>query len=58
MRITRPTHVAPSDLNTHPLVFRGQAGEHLQISVLEADIVRVEHWPQGSPRLDRTWMIV
>ncbi len=58
MRITRPSHVVPNDLNTHPLVFRGQEGERLQISVLEADIVRVEHWPEGAPRLDRTWMIV
>jgi alpha-glucosidase len=58
MRITQPRHVSLVDPTAHPLVFTGQRGERFQISVLEDDLVRVQHWPDGQPRLDRTWMIV
>jgi alpha-glucosidase len=46
------------DPNAHPLVFAGQRGECFQITVLEDDLVRVQHWPEGQPRLNRTWMVV
>ncbi len=59
MRITRPTDVYPiTDVPATPLVFTGSRGEQFQISVLEDDIIRVEHWPDGKPRLNRTWTIV
>lgn len=57
MRITQPTHVSLIDPTTHPLVFAGRRGERFQISVLEDDLIRVEHWPAGERRLDRTWMV-
>src|SRR5690606_33440797 len=55
MRLTRPAHVSLIDPAAHPLPLRG---ERLQISVLDHDLIRVQHWPDGAPRLDRTWMIV
>jgi alpha-glucosidase len=59
MRITRPTDIYPStDAPTTPMVFNGSRGERIQISVLEEDIIRVEHWPDGKPRLNRTWTVV
>lgn len=59
MRFTAPTgvqfqeHEAP-----HTLHFAGSGGERLRITVLEHDLVRVQHHPDGQPRLNRTWMVV
>jgi alpha-glucosidase len=59
MRITQPTGVGPAEASAlTPLVFTGRRGEHFQITVLEHDLIRVEHFPDGQPRLDRTWMVV
>lgn len=58
MRIAHPTGVRLVDPGAHPLVFAGERGERLQITVLAHDLVRVQHFPDGAPRLDRTWMIV
>jgi alpha-glucosidase len=58
MQITCPLNVTLNDVNAHPLVLTGQRGERLQISVLDHDLIRVQHWPEGRPRLDRTWLIV
>jgi alpha-glucosidase len=58
MRITQPSHVSLVEPTAHPLVFAGQRGQRFQISVLENDLVRVQHWPEGRPRLNRTWMVV
>jgi alpha-glucosidase len=40
-----------------PLTFTGAAGEHFQLTVLDHHLVRVQHCPEGAPRLDRTWLI-
>lgn len=63
----RPVHLAdlsfagPTDPrethNNHLAVLRGARGELLRLSALEPDVVRVQMWPDGAPRLDRTWMI-
>ncbi|GAB4429445.1 MAG: glycoside hydrolase family 31 protein [Anaerolineae bacterium] len=58
MRMTHPVQVTPLDVHGHPLVFGGQRGERLQLTVLDHDLVRVQHFPDGVPRLDRTWMVV
>jgi len=58
MRIAQPTRVSLIHPIAHPLVLHGQRGERFQISVLEEDLVRVEHFPDGQPRLDRTWTVV
>ncbi|MBN1657929.1 MAG: glycoside hydrolase family 31 protein [Anaerolineae bacterium] len=58
MRITQPSQVSLLDPAAHPLGFAGQRNERFQVSVLEEDLIRVQHWPDGQPRLDRTWLIV
>jgi alpha-glucosidase len=58
MRIVQPSNASLVDQNAHPLVFHAQRGERLQISVLEDDLVRVQHLPDGQPRLDRTWTVI
>lgn len=49
----------PSDSSTHQdkiISFSGSRGELFRIVALENDIVRVQMWPDGAPRLARTWM--
>ncbi len=58
MRLTTITNVKLIDSAAHPLVFQGGRGERLQISVLADDLIRVEHFPDGKPRFNRTWMVV
>lgn len=58
MRIVQPTHVSLLDPIAHPLVFHGQRGERFQVTVLEDDLIRVQHFPDGQPRIDRTWTVV
>ncbi|MDX1992728.1 MAG: glycoside hydrolase family 31 protein [bacterium] len=58
MRITRPQQVKFVQGSDHSMIFRGSAGEHLQVSVLDHDLIRVQHWPDGKMRLDRTWLVV
>ncbi len=55
--LTNPEHVTLQDSATHPLVFTGSRGERLIVSVLEHDVIRVQHLPDGTPRLDRTWIV-
>lgn len=40
------------------LTYRGPAGEHFSLDILDHDLIRVWHCPDGTPRLDRTWMVV
>jgi alpha-glucosidase len=56
MRIVTPSSVTPD--STHPLRLTGQDGERLSVDVLDHDLIRVRQFPGGSPRLDRTWMVV
>jgi alpha-glucosidase len=58
MRFTTLSGVQPTDNLTGPLHFQGQSGEQVRIDVLAGDLVRVRHYPDGTPRLDRTWMVV
>ena len=57
MRLTIP-QVTLTEPAMHPLVFAGTRGERFQISVLEDDLIRVQLFPEGKPRLDRTWLVV
>ena len=57
MRIIYPGPVTLVDPTAHPLVFTGQRGERFQVAVLEDDLFRIQHWPDGRPRMDRTWMV-
>jgi alpha-glucosidase len=58
MRITHPAGVRLVEPGAHPFVFAGARGERLQVTVLDHDLIRVQHFPDGAPRFDRTWMIV
>jgi alpha-glucosidase len=58
MYLVSPRQVSRIEGAAHPLEFAGQDGERLRISVLADDLIRVQLWPDGQPRLDRTWMVV
>ena len=53
MRIVQPTHLSPLPSTSPTLVFRAERGERFLVDVLEEDLVRVRHYPEGAPRLDR-----
>lgn len=54
MRLTTVHTVTPTDT---PLTFVGGRGERLILTVIDQHIVRVRFYPDGTPRLDRTWMV-
>lgn len=58
MRLTKSCPATFTQTNEHTLSFKGERGEVYHISVLEQDLIRVQHLPEGSPRLNRTWMVV
>ncbi len=57
MRLTTLTRVTPLALDAHPLEFEGPRGERFRLTVLDHDLIRVQLWPDGQPRLARTWMV-
>lgn len=57
MRFTIPSDVSPADLKQHPIIMNGARGERVTLTVLNHGLIRVQHYPDGQPRLDRTWMI-
>ena len=57
MRIVYPSEVTPIQPAVHPLTFDAKQGSRFQISILEPDLVRVQHLPDGAQRLDRTWSV-
>lgn len=58
MRIVKPQNVTLKAEENNSLQFVAAGGEQLLISILETDIIRVQHLPEQTMRLDRTWMIV
>ncbi|NDJ61503.1 MAG: glycoside hydrolase family 31 protein [Chloroflexi bacterium] len=58
MRITVPARVTLEAASAHTLTLTGAHRERFQISVLDHDLIRFSHHPNGEPRLDRTWLIV
>lgn len=58
MRITQPGNTQFQAQDGNRLVFVSDGGERHGVTVLEPDLVRVQHWADGRSRLDRTWMIV
>ncbi len=58
MRLVNLERVTLADASAHPLEFLGARGERATLSVLEDDMIRVQVFPEGSPRLDRTWTVV
>lgn len=58
MHLVSPEGVALRAQDADSLTLEGQRGERFVISVLDHDLVRVQHRPDGFPRLDRTWSVV
>ena len=54
MRLTTVHQVTPTD---NPLEFVGEHGERLILNVIDHHIIRVRLYPDGKPRLDRTWTV-
>lgn len=57
MRIIQPSPLTIQETSLRGLKFNGNHQETLQITVLEEDIIRVQLFPDGKPRLNRTWSI-
>ncbi len=53
----RPTTIQQVQPTGHPLEFTGERGERLILNILSDRIVRVRLYPDGGPRLDRTWTV-
>lgn len=59
MRLTTLRNLRPLEDASQPaLAFRGARGEAFSITILDHDLIRVQHQPEGAPRLDRTWLVV
>ena len=58
MRILDLSAVSLAGQDGPTLTYRGTRGERVTLSVLEHDLIRVRHEPDGAPRLERTWLIV
>jgi alpha-glucosidase len=58
MIITILQNLSVVDNQKHPLDLIGSRGEAIRISVLDHDLIRVQHQPDGKSRLDRTWMVI
>ncbi len=59
MRLTVLNHLQPVEAATGDpaLCFRGARGEDFRLTVLDHDLIRVQHHPEGRSRLDRTWLV-
>jgi alpha-glucosidase len=64
MRLTTLTKLRPQTNvergfdTSNPYTFVGERGEAFSVTVLDHDLIRVQHHPDGAPRLDRTWLVV
>jgi alpha-glucosidase len=58
MRIIHPSNISLVDPKAHPFDFIGDNRDRFRVSVLEHDLIRVQHLPDGEPRLNRTWMVI
>lgn len=45
-------------IEQNALHFEGEHQKALQINILDHDLIRVRFYPEGQPRLNRTWMVV
>jgi len=58
MHLVAPEAVSLLAHDAHTLTLAGRHGERFHITPLADDLVRVRHYPDGAPRLDRTWSVV
>lgn len=57
MRIHTPQDFTLQSTDENTLHFSGGRGERLRLDVLDHDLIRVQHCPDGTPRLNRTWLV-
>lgn len=57
MYIVRPAPIHLLTNQQNVLTFGGKHQEKFLISILEQDLIRVQHFPDGKPRMERTWSI-
>ncbi len=57
MRLVNPRQVQMVDDAGPGVGFVGAGGERFRVTALDHDLVRVQHWPDGVTRMDRTWTI-
>jgi alpha-glucosidase len=57
MRIVQPSNLSITSQTDFSLTLQASGGEVMNITALAPDIIRVQHWPDGNPRLERTWAI-
>ena len=58
MRLINPAEVRCLSAVAPRLQFVASRGERLDVTVLEEDLIRVRLYPQGTARLDRTWLVL
>lgn len=58
MRLTRPINLRLTEVTPYMLIFTAEGGERFQITVLDHDLIRVQFFPDGKARVERTWTIV
>lgn len=58
MRLFLPQNGTLAEQTTHSITLEGAQGEMFRVQILDHDLVRVTHYPDGTPRLDRTWSVV
>lgn len=57
MHLVSPQAVRLLSSDADSITLVGDRGERVQITLLDHGLVRVQHWPDGAPRLDRTWCV-
>ncbi|CAG1004880.1 hypothetical protein ANRL2_04436 [Anaerolineae bacterium] len=58
MNLVMPKKFRFVETTPHSVRFAGDRGEKLEVYILEEDLIRVKHLPDGVARLDRTWTVV
>lgn len=58
MRFQTPQNVTLRDLYGQGATFIAEGGEWFDVGFVAEHVVRVRHYPDGKPRMNRTWAIV
>ncbi|MEM7336524.1 MAG: glycoside hydrolase family 31 protein [Chloroflexota bacterium] len=58
MQIVQLKNVLLQKEDKHGVALKGERGEQFRVSVLDDDLIRVQHMPEGKTRFNRTWAIV
>jgi alpha-glucosidase len=58
MRIINAAPLRFTGRDSHSLFYQGEGKHQFQLTVLDHDLIRVQLWPEGTPRLLLTWAVV